>query len=346
MTRRHVGQAIRLPSPGTTALRAVAQALSRGALRARRLLCRSLLPQREKRRVETRRCGLRAWLRACATISRSTCSAQGRIPSRDRRERCGGSAESASHAWQASRLPHHRRVAGVTLMEMLVAVTLLSLLSTAMAMAMRIGLNVYAKANGRLMDNRRVVGAQRVLEQELQGLMPVVAHCAGMGMKFGFFQGEPQNMRLATTFSLQQGWRGQPQLLDLMVIPGEDGEGVRLVVNETTYTGPRSAGALCTGAAPDPASGRLIFRFLPMRANPDSFVLADKMAYCRFRYYAPGRAANDPPVWVTEWPGPGWPYGIRVEMAPLQPDGSRLQPITVMAPINLLRSPEIEYEDY
>jgi hypothetical protein len=231
-------------------------------------------------------------------------------------------------------------------MEMLVAVTLLSLLSTAMVMAMRIGLNVYAKANNRLMDNRRVVGAQRVLEQELQGLMPVVANCAGMPMKFGFFQGEPANMRLATTFSLQQGWRGKPQLLDLMVIPGEDGQGVRLVVNETTYTGPRSAGALCTGAAPDPLLGRLVFHFLPMRANPDSFVLADKMAYCRFSYYAPGRAANDPPVWVTEWPGPGWPYGIRVEMAPLQPDGSRLQPITVMVPINLFRSPEIEYDDY
>jgi prepilin-type N-terminal cleavage/methylation domain-containing protein len=243
-------------------------------------------------------------------------------------------------------MSRRRAAAGVTLMEMLVAVTLLSLLSTAMVMAMRIGLNVYAKATGRLMDNRRVVGAQRVLEQELQGLMPVVANCGGQGTKFGFFQGEAQNMRLASTFSLQQGWRGQPQLLDLMVIPGEDGEGVRLVVNEATYTGPRSAGLLCAGTARDPLSGRMVFQFLPMSANPDSFVLADKMAYCRFSFYAPGRTPGDPPVWVTAWPGPGWPYGIRVEMAPLQPDASRLQPITVMVPINLFRSPEIDYDDY
>ena len=243
-------------------------------------------------------------------------------------------------------MTRRRPTAGVTLIEMLVAVTLLSLLSTAMVISMRIGLNVFAKANGRLMDNRRVIGAQRILEQELQGLMPVVATCAGAPMKFGFFQGEAVNMRLVSTFSLGQGWRGRPQLLELLVIPGEERQGVRLVVNEIPYTGPRPAGALCTGAATDPLIGRPVFRFLPMQPTPDSFVLADKMAYCRFAYYGPGRAANDPPVWSAQWAGPGWPWGIRVEMAPLDPDASRLQPITVMAPINLYRSPEIEYGDY
>jgi prepilin-type N-terminal cleavage/methylation domain-containing protein len=242
-------------------------------------------------------------------------------------------------------MSRRRHSAGVTLIEVLVAVTLLSLLSTGMVISMRIGLNVFAKATDRLMDNRRVVGAQRILEQEFEGLMPVIATCAGMPAKFGFFQGETMAMRLVTTFSLERGWRGYPQLLGLLVIPGEDGQGVRLVVNEIPYTGPRSAGALCTGAAPDPLLGRLVFRFLPLQATPDSFVLADKIAYCRFAYYGPGRSSNDPPLWSPQWAGPGWPWGIRVEMAPLQPDAARLQPITVMAPVNLFRSPELEYVD-
>lgn len=243
-------------------------------------------------------------------------------------------------------MTRRRRSAGVTLMEVLIAVTLLSLLTTGMVLAMRIGLNVFAKTNTRLMDNRRVAGAQRVLEQELAGLVPVVAACAGAPSKFGFFQGEPANMRLVTTFSLGQGWRGQPQLIELMVIPGEEGQGVRLIVNEIPYTGPRSAGAFCTGAGVDPMLGRVVFHFLPIRPTPDSFVLADRMAYCRFSYYAPGRTEADPPVWVTQWPGPKWPYGIRIEMAPLQPDPSRLQPITVMVPITIFRAPDIEYDDY
>ena len=47
------------------------------------------------------------------------------------------------------------------------------------------------------MDNRRVAGAQRILEQELEGLVPVVAPC-GSGLRAAgrtdtqFFQGEPE----------------------------------------------------------------------------------------------------------------------------------------------------------
>ena len=66
-----------------------------------------------------------------------------------------------------------RSNAGVTLMELLIAVLLLSLLSTGLLFALRIGLNAYSKTQSKLMDNRRVAGAQRILEQELQGLVPV-----------------------------------------------------------------------------------------------------------------------------------------------------------------------------
>jgi prepilin-type N-terminal cleavage/methylation domain-containing protein len=56
--------------------------------------------------------------------------------------------------------------AGLTLIEVLVAITLLSLLSVGMMVAMQIGLASFAKVDRRLMDNRRVSGAQRLLEQE------------------------------------------------------------------------------------------------------------------------------------------------------------------------------------
>src|SRR5262249_15575764 len=139
---------------------------------------------------------------------------------------------------------------GVTLMEVLIAVTLLSLLSTGMLFAMRIGLSAFARTGAKLMENRRVAGAQRILEQELQGLIPVLARCGESGPGFGFFQGEEQTMRLVSSFSLQQAWRGQPQILELFVIPREEGRGVRLVVNEIPYTGPPSVGRLCMPRGP------------------------------------------------------------------------------------------------
>ena len=226
---------------------------------------------------------------------------------------------------------------GVTLMELLIAVTLLSLLSVAMFTAVRIGLNAYAKTDDRLMTNRRVAGAQRVILEEIEGLVPVLALCQGGGplIRAPFFQGETGVMRLVSSFSLQQGWRGQPQILEIFVIPGER-EGVRLVVNETLYSGPRGAGQFCTG----------VHKFPPVNAGPQSFVLADKLAYCRFSYLWPALDINTPPTWHSDWKADAWPLAVRVEMAPLEPDPTRVQNISVTAPIYLHRNPEIPYGDY
>jgi prepilin-type N-terminal cleavage/methylation domain-containing protein len=228
---------------------------------------------------------------------------------------------------------------GITLLEVLIAVTLLSLLSVAMFLAMRIGLNSYERAGTRLMDNRRVAGAQRIVQDEIEGLVPVIATCAssaaGPGPKTLFFEGRPEVMRLVSTFSLNQGWRGQPQILEIFVIPGENGLGVRLVANETVYTGPLGAGRFCTGPR----------QFLPVDAGPKSFVLADKLAYCHFAYLSPAPALLQPPIWRDIWITETWPLAVRIDMAPLEPNPAAVQPISVVAPLNLHRNPAITYED-
>ena len=154
-------------------------------------------------------------------------------------------------------------------------------------------------------------------------------------------------MRFVSTFSLQQGWRGQPHILEFAVIPGEDGNGVRLVVNEILYTSPLGAGRLCTGIEADMATGKNAAKFVPIAAGPGSFVLADKLEFCRFSYLcpAPGLDPNAPPVWKSKWLPGEWPRGVRVEMAPYEVDPGRVQPIAATIPLLLHRHPEIEYED-
>ena len=231
------------------------------------------------------------------------------------------------------------RERGVTLLEVLIAVTLLSLLSVAMFLSMRIGLNSYERAGTRLMDNRKVAGAQRILEGQIEGLVPVMATClsatGGSGAKTLFFEGQPQVMRLVSTFSLNQGWRGQPQILEIFVVEGENGRGVRLVANEAPYTGPMGAGRFCTGPR----------QFLPVDISPMSFVLADKLAYCHFAYLQPPPAALQPPTWTDIWTKDFWPLAVRIDMAPLEPQPGAVQPISVVAPLNLHRNPGITYED-
>jgi hypothetical protein len=211
---------------------------------------------------------------------------------------------------------------------------------------MRVGLSAYLKTDAKLMDIRRITGAQNILHQELEGFIPALAACGGSnmynGFKAAFFQGEMNAMRMVSSFSLGQGWRGMPMILEFTTIPGE--EGVKLVVNEIPYGGHLSTAAVCPGLKPSP-SGDMLPSFIPVVPGPKAFVLADQLSYCRFWFYGPGKTANDPPVWTEHWDQKGWPYGIRVEMAPAKMDPSRVHPITVTAPIRIRRDPQMKYED-
>ncbi|HVP46005.1 MAG TPA: prepilin-type N-terminal cleavage/methylation domain-containing protein [Bryobacteraceae bacterium] len=237
---------------------------------------------------------------------------------------------------------------GVTLIEVLIAVSLLSLLSLGILFALRVGVSALEKTDRRLISNRRVAGAERILREQLAGFIPVIAVASpspgSAGIKVPFFEGRQQSMRFVSTYSLSEASRGIAQILEFQVITGEQGRGVRLVVNENPYTGPRSAGVFCLGPGPDPESGVLMQRFLPISVGPGSFVLADKLAYCRFSFLGIDPAKNIE-RWLPAWIFPKWPAGIRIEMASLDEDVANLKLVTVTAAVRVNRDPALEYAD-
>jgi hypothetical protein len=240
------------------------------------------------------------------------------------------------------------RSAGVTLVELLIATLLLSMLSLGVVLTLRVSLSGMTKSDSKLMANRRVSSIERILDEEIKEIMPVTATCqtqsGATGATLMFFQGEEQSMRLASSYSLQQGERGLPMILEYQVIPGEDDQGVRLIVNEHWYTGPRGAGVYCYGAGGGSNGGSAGPRFAPIAIGPDSFVLADKLAYCRFSFRDP-RLPGQTPVWVPHWVKTVLPSAVRIELAPLAPDQGRLQPVTLTIPIHVTRLPLEPYEN-
>lgn len=236
---------------------------------------------------------------------------------------------------------------GVTLIEVMIAVSLLSLLSLGILMSLRVGMGALDRTNRRLMNNRRVAGTQRILAEQLAGFMPVVALAGpppGGHVKVPFFEGREQAMRFVSSYSLSEASRGIPQVLEFQVIPGEEGRGVRLVVNENPYMGPRSAGVFCLGPGADPELGVSTQRFLPISIGPTSFVLADRLAFCRFSFLGvvPNKNLE---IWLPNWIYPKWPAGIRIEMASLDTDPVSLKPVTITAPVRVNRDPDFEYAD-
>jgi prepilin-type N-terminal cleavage/methylation domain-containing protein len=235
------------------------------------------------------------------------------------------------------------RQSGVTLLEVVIAVSLLSLLIAGVMTSLRLGVNALGRTNNRLMANRRVAGAQRVLHEQLAGFMPVIAVYSANPQapptaKAMFFQGEPESMRFVSSYSLQEGARGIPRILEFQVIPGENAQGFRLVVNEHVYTGPMSAGFFCLGPGPER------FLYKPIEIGPRSFVLADRLKFCRFTYQQRTQAPNEL-IWTEVFRSQRWPTAVRIEMGPLDEDLARLRPVTVTARVRVNRFPEFEYVD-
>lgn len=240
---------------------------------------------------------------------------------------------------------------GLTLMEVLVAVTMIGLLMVAISTSLSIGLQAMDSANNRLDVNRKANRSQQILEHQILNLTPSSAACVletpESPQAIPFFQGEPQAMRFLSTYSLQEGDRGYPRILEYTVIGGDPGKmppGLRLIVNELPYLGPLSAGRLCFGLKLDPVIGRAAPAFAPIQPSPMSFVLADRLAHVRFRYLFP-HPPPTPPEWVDRWTEEILPAAIGMDLLPLPNETAGPLPVSLVLPLPVDRRPRKRYED-
>ncbi|MBE7543155.1 MAG: prepilin-type N-terminal cleavage/methylation domain-containing protein [Bryobacteraceae bacterium] len=236
---------------------------------------------------------------------------------------------------------------GVTLLELLIAITLVSLLSTGMLFAIRTGLGALEGVQRRVNDNRRVTGAYRILEQQLGSFLPVRARCGQAtgtpGNPTMFFQGEPSVLRFVSSYSLEGAHRGHPVIVEIFVAPGDQGRGVRLLVNETPYFGPAGAGFFCMPPQPDANTGIPRTVFPPAAPRRGTFVLADRLSAARFSFEQ--ALEGQPPLWLPLWiRNDLWPSAIRIELIPLEDDRSRVQPFTLTTRLRVTKPPDEPFE--
>jgi prepilin-type N-terminal cleavage/methylation domain-containing protein len=230
------------------------------------------------------------------------------------------------------------RRAGMTLLEVLIAVSLVALLSVGMLYTVNAGLGSVASINRRVESLRKASGAQRILEQEFAAFMPVVAPCGwvvpgGRIAQAYFFQGQPNVLRFVSAYSLQEAGRGHPQILELFTVPTPDSAGLRLMVNEVPYFSPYSAGALCLPPMPDSRGGPEMLGFPPPQLTPRSFILADRLAQVSFAYQEP---ILEPPFvrWTQLWTQFNiLPSAVRIDMIPLSASSARLPALPFYARI-------------
>lgn len=222
---------------------------------------------------------------------------------------------------------------GVTLLELLIAMSLVAVLSTGMLFAMHSSVLAYEKIAKRLEEDRRAVGVEHMIAAQLGGVMAVSSVCptpSGLPVSTSFMAGTAGVLRLVSSFSIAEGARGYPQIVEYRVLPSEAGQ-VRLVASEHVYSGPQSTLPYCAGAPPPDA--RVV-------------VLADHLAYCRIFYHEPYNISTfEETPWLAIWDRPALPAAVRIEMRPAVPAAGAIAPADITVPIRVTRDPLVPYAD-
>jgi hypothetical protein len=222
-----------------------------------------------------------------------------------------------------------RDESGVTLIELLFAITLVSLISVGLLFAMRTSLLTYDKVSQRLASDRRAMRMELTLERQISGIIPVMGGCSGQV----FFGGNQESLRFVSDYSLAEGSRGYPRVVEYQVAPDPHG-GVRLMMNERVYGGPSTTAPLCAGGVDQ-----------PVHLDQQSAEAAANLVFCRIAYreLVPGNllAGN----WVPAWDRPMLPAAVRIEMASVNPAAVRLPALTLNVPLRITRDLGVQYAD-
>lgn len=229
--------------------------------------------------------------------------------------------------------------AGITLLELLVSITIVSLLATTALFAWRVGSSAWQRASKRLEKDRTVLAVHQLLEEQIASMVPYPA-VSESGAREVFFQGEPGTARFVSRYSLAHRSTSGLYLIEYHVV--EQPEGTKqLLLNESPVWGSQELGTLL-GTAENTPQGS-VRKFLPFARGPQTIVLLDGLQECRLEYYRiPG--PNQPGTWTDQWTvrSEEAPQAMRIHArAPADP--GELRPVTIVATVrNFSRRRESE----
>jgi prepilin-type N-terminal cleavage/methylation domain-containing protein len=219
---------------------------------------------------------------------------------------------------------------GVTLIELLIAVTLVAAISAGMLSALRMGLDTMGRTQQRLEDNRRAMSRLDVIRRHIGGAMPANGLCQAQPepVQNALFRGGPYALLLATSESLTEGSRGYPRIAVYRVLPNPDGT-VRLTVEEHWFSGPASTIPFCA----------LTGEILPPQpsAVDSTAVLFERLGEAHFEYRAMSFLNRTGMLWETGWNNALMPGAVRLVLQPVPGEVPRMPLGTINIPFHISR---------
>ena len=221
-----------------------------------------------------------------------------------------------------------RRDTGFTLLELLVSITILSLLATIILFGWRVASSAWQRANDRLTQDRKVLATHHLLQEQMASMVPYRTRTL-QGPQVSLFQGEPQAARFLSRYSLTSRSRSGLYRIEYQVAEQQGGT-KQLLLNEFPVTGEEELSALITGAEAGPRG--IILRFVPFERGPQTVVLLENLEECSFAYYS--SRPPEPGAWRDQWTSfnEELPRGMTIR-AVSSVESSGLRPVSITAAI-------------
>lgn len=222
---------------------------------------------------------------------------------------------------------------GFTLIELIVAITLVAAIAVGLLMSMRTALLAMDRIQARLDENRRATTLQELVYNQLGAAMPVAGTCNGSPSPT--FRGTASALLMVSSYSIEEGARGYPRIVSYRVEP-ERGGTVRLVSDEFLFSGPLSTAPYCLPGG--------IMR--PIADRPETLVIASGLTSASFSYRIMNSLTALGGPWQNEWISPDLPAAVRIDLTPARPDPSGMPVVPITVPLHINRQYGEPYADY
>lgn len=220
-----------------------------------------------------------------------------------------------------------KRQRGFTLLELMVSITIVSLLAATALFAWRASVSGWEKANVELERNRTVLAVHELLTEQIASMAPYQAQIERGGQVM-FFEGEAETARFVSRYSLRDRAASGLYLVEYHIAEQKDGTR-QLLFQEEPLRGGEELAARIAGLDTESGAPRVLFR--PFEAGAAALVLLKGLAECRFEYYQ-AATPNQQGAWTNGWKGSfdELPQAVRL-IAMKQSEASDLEPVAITA---------------
>ncbi|MFN8005686.1 MAG: prepilin-type N-terminal cleavage/methylation domain-containing protein [Terriglobia bacterium] len=176
---------------------------------------------------------------------------------------------------------------GFTLMELLVSLTIMSLLAVAIHYGFRIGLRAWERGDQRVSRLSALNTAADLLNRQLASMVPYYSrqNIDETPYELLVYQGTDVGIRFVSTFSADGRGSAGLRLVEYLSIPEEGGTTYSFLINETPFQDDESLGATLVSRLEKKEDGSVLPEFLPIQPTKTSIHLLEGLESVKFAYF-------------------------------------------------------------